>query len=56
MACNLSKIIRESVASLDSETDIQTAPAYLAERGIGSRVVTENSEVVGFFTERDETC
>jgi CBS domain-containing protein len=53
MTCNLSKIIRESVASLDSDTDIQTAAAYMAERGIGSLVVTENSEVVGLFTERD---
>ena len=53
MACKLSKILTESVASLNSDTDIQTAAAYMAERELGSLVVTENSEVVGLFTERD---
>lgn len=53
MACNLSKILTESVASLDSDTDIQTAAAYMAKRELGSLVVTEQSEVIGLFTERD---
>ncbi|MET0004881.1 MAG: CBS domain-containing protein [Candidatus Thiodiazotropha sp.] len=53
MACNLSKFITESVASLDSSTNIQTAAAYMAEHGLGSLVVTENGEVIGLFTERD---
>ncbi|MES9971079.1 MAG: CBS domain-containing protein [Candidatus Thiodiazotropha sp.] len=53
MACHLSNIISESVTSLDSGTDVQTAAAYMAERELGSLVVTENGEVVGLFTERD---
>ncbi|MBT3011107.1 MAG: CBS domain-containing protein [Candidatus Thiodiazotropha sp. (ex Lucina aurantia)] len=53
MACNLSTLISESVASLESDTDIQTAAAYMAECGLGSLVVTENGEVIGLFTERD---
>ncbi|MES9991474.1 MAG: CBS domain-containing protein [Candidatus Thiodiazotropha sp.] len=53
MACNLGNLIKESVASLDSATDIQTAAAYMTEREIGSLVVTENEKVIGLFTERD---
>jgi CBS domain-containing protein len=53
MACNLGKLIKESVTSLDSDTDIQTAAAYMSDRDVGSLVVTENDKVIGLFTERD---
>ncbi|MET0068970.1 MAG: CBS domain-containing protein [Candidatus Thiodiazotropha sp.] len=53
MACNLGNLIKESVVSLDSDTDVQTAAAYMTEREVGSLAVTENGEVIGLFTERD---
>ncbi|MBT3048995.1 MAG: CBS domain-containing protein [gamma proteobacterium symbiont of Ctena orbiculata] len=53
MACSLGNLIKESVVSLDSDTDIQTAAAYMTEREVGSLAVTENGEVIGLFTERD---
>ncbi|MEW8562385.1 MAG: CBS domain-containing protein [Candidatus Thiodiazotropha sp.] len=53
MACNLGNLIKKSVVSLDSDTDIQTAAAYMTEREVGSLAVTENGEVIGLFTERD---
>lgn len=53
MACNLSKFITESVASLDSETTIQDAATFMAAEELGSVAVTEKREVIGLFTERD---
>jgi signal-transduction protein with cAMP-binding, CBS, and nucleotidyltransferase domain len=53
MACRVDKLVAETVASLDGGTDVQSASAYMAERGIGSLVVTESDRVVGLFTERD---
>ncbi|MEW8508233.1 MAG: CBS domain-containing protein [Candidatus Thiodiazotropha sp.] len=53
MACNLGNLIAESVVSLDSATDVQTAAAFMTDRKVGSLVVTENQQVVGLFTEHD---
>ena len=53
MACSVGKLISESVSSLDSSTDVQTASRYMAENNLGSLVVTDNEQVAGLFTERD---
>jgi signal-transduction protein with cAMP-binding, CBS, and nucleotidyltransferase domain len=53
MACRIDKLVAEHIASLPGSTDVQTAAAYMAERDIGSLIVTTNDEVIGLFTERD---
>jgi signal-transduction protein with cAMP-binding, CBS, and nucleotidyltransferase domain len=53
MPCRVESLVSESVVSLDSETDIQTAAAKMAEWGRGSVVVTQADQVIGLFTERD---
>ena len=53
MSCTVEALIHESVASLDEEASVQQAAALMAERQLGSLVVTQKARVVGLFTERD---
>ena len=53
MACRIDKLVAETISSLDCDTDVQTAAAYMSERDLGSLVVTDAGKVVGLFTERD---
>ncbi|MCU7842999.1 MAG: CBS domain-containing protein [Candidatus Thiodiazotropha sp. (ex Monitilora ramsayi)] len=53
MACRIETLVSESAVSLDSDTDVQTAAAHMAEQGLGSVVVTQYGRVIGLFTERD---
>jgi signal-transduction protein with cAMP-binding, CBS, and nucleotidyltransferase domain len=53
MACRIDKLVAETVSSLECDTDVQSAAAYMAEHDLGSLVVTEDGRVVGLFTEHD---
>lgn len=53
MACRIDKLATGHIASLSGDTDVQSAAAYMAERDIGSLVVTKDEDVIGLFTERD---
>ncbi|MEJ2589965.1 MAG: CBS domain-containing protein [Candidatus Thiodiazotropha sp.] len=53
MACRIDKLVVETISSLECDTDVQTAAAYMSERDLGSLVVTDAGRVVGLFTERD---
>jgi CBS domain-containing protein len=41
------------MSSLDANTGIQQAAAYMAENCLGSILVTESGQVIGLFTEHD---
>jgi signal-transduction protein with cAMP-binding, CBS, and nucleotidyltransferase domain len=53
MACRIDRLVAETVSSLEAETNVQSAAAYMAAHDLGSLVVTDNGRVVGLFTERD---
>ena len=53
MACRIDKLVVETISSLECDTDVQTAAAYMSEHDLGSLVVTDAGQVVGLFTERD---
>lgn len=53
MACRIGRLVAETVSSLESDTDVQSAAAYMAENDLGSLVVTDAGRVIGLFTERD---
>jgi len=52
-SCAVDALVRESVASLDESATVQHAAELMAQRNLGSLVVTRHGEVVGLFTERD---
>jgi CBS domain-containing protein len=53
MACKISTLVRESLVSLDVGCNVQQAAELMAQRDVGSLVVTDNGRVTGLFTERD---
>jgi CBS domain-containing protein len=53
MACQLDKLVHEPIESLEQRIDIQKAARFMAERNLGSVVVTEDDRVIGLFTESD---
>ena len=53
MACRIEKLVREAVDILDETETVETAVKHMAERNLGSVVVTRNNSVTGLFTERD---
>ena len=53
MACLIDKLVAGNIASLPGETDVQSAATHMAERDIGSLIVTNDDDVIGLFTERD---
>jgi CBS domain-containing protein len=53
MACRIGKLVTGTIASLEAQTNVQQAAAYMTDNDLGSLVVTESGRVVGLFTERD---
>jgi len=53
MSCKVDALVRESVASLNEDATVQQAAELMAQRNLGSLVVTRDGEEVGLFTERD---
>lgn len=53
MSCKIDSLIHEAVASLAEDATVQRAAELMAQRNLGSLVVTRGGEVVGLFTERD---
>ena len=53
MACRIEKLVREAVDILDESETVETAVKHMADRNLGSVVVTRNDRVIGLFTERD---
>lgn len=53
MACLVDKLVARHISSLPVETDVQSAATHMAERDIGSLIVTKDEDVIGLFTERD---
>jgi CBS domain-containing protein len=53
MACKIEGLIRREIPLLDERTTVAGAARLMAERNIGSVVVTRGGQVAGLFTERD---
>lgn len=53
MACKIESLIHEAVASLEESASVRQAAELMAQRNVGSLVVTRDGQVVGLFTERD---
>jgi predicted transcriptional regulator len=53
MGCTIDKLVHTPIESLEQDVDIQAAAEFMAQRDIGSVVVTEAGNVVGLFTEKD---
>ena len=55
MTCRIDRLDTEAVTSLEANTNIQQATAYMAKHGLGSLLVTdsETDKVIGLFTEHD---
>ncbi len=51
--CNIAHLVIEAVDCMDQSLTVQQGVALMAERNIGSLVITDSEEVVGLFTERD---
>jgi len=53
MTCRIEKLVREAVDVLDEAETVETAVKHMADRNLGSVVVTRDNHVAGLFTERD---
>ena len=53
MPCNVSDFVRESPLFYDENTTVAEAVRGMADRNLGSVIVTAANEVAGLFTERD---
>ena len=53
MPCKVSEFVRESPLVYDENTTVAEAVRGMADRNLGSVIVTAANEVVGLFTERD---
>ena len=53
MACRIQNLIQDSIETLEAAVNIQNATAFMAERDIGSVLVTLHGQVIGVFTEKD---
>ncbi|MCP3868188.1 MAG: CBS domain-containing protein [Gammaproteobacteria bacterium] len=53
MRCTIDSLVTEAVATLDESKTVEQAVALMAERNVGSLVVTSSTGVAGLFTERD---
>jgi CBS domain-containing protein len=53
MACRIQNLIQDPIETLDAAVDVQNATAFMAERDIGSVLVTRHGQVIGLFTEKD---
>jgi len=53
MACRIERFVRREVPLLDAQTSVLDGARLMAERNVGSLVVTRDGRVAGLFTERD---
>jgi predicted transcriptional regulator len=53
MACKIEGLIRREIPLLDENKSVLDAARLMAERNVGSLVVTRDGAVTGLFTERD---
>ncbi len=53
MACRINKLVNASVETLEDAVSIQDATAFMADKDLGSVLVTRNGKVIGLFTEKD---
>lgn len=53
MHCKVSEFVRESPPLFDESTTVAEAVREMADRNLGSIIVTAANEVIGLFTERD---
>jgi signal-transduction protein with cAMP-binding, CBS, and nucleotidyltransferase domain len=53
MRCAVETLVSEVAATLDEQVSVQRAAALMAERGLGSLVITRDGRVAGLFTESD---
>ena len=53
MVCQIEKLVHGTIESLETHVDISETARFMAERRLGSVVVTENERVIGLFTETD---
>ncbi len=53
MACQIDRLVHEPIESLEVSVNIQETARFMAERNLGSVVVTEDDRVIGLFTESD---
>lgn len=53
MACRIEGLIRREVPLLDEQVSVLEGARRMAERNVGSLVVTRQGQVVGLFTEQD---
>ena len=53
MSCTIENLVRESVPAMEESGTVQQAVELMADRNVGSLVVTRSGEVAGLFTERD---
>jgi CBS domain-containing protein len=53
MACRIEGLIRREIPLLDESTSVLEGARLMAERNVGSLVVTRQGRVAGLFTERD---
>jgi signal-transduction protein with cAMP-binding, CBS, and nucleotidyltransferase domain len=53
MACRIEGFIRREIPLLDEQVSVSEGARLMAERNVGSLVVTRQGRVAGLFTERD---
>ena len=53
MGCKVTKLIDESVVTMDENNTVKEAAKMMVRHRTGSLVVIDSGQVVGFFTERD---
>ncbi|MEO5363054.1 MAG: CBS domain-containing protein [Magnetococcus sp. DMHC-8] len=53
MRCKITSIIEHDVVTIDQYRTVSESVGIMADRGVGSIVVTGKGRVVGYFTERD---
>jgi CBS domain-containing protein len=53
MACKIEGLIRREIPLLDESATVLAGAKLMAERNVGSVVVTRGGQVAGLFTERD---
>ncbi|MBF0184615.1 MAG: CBS domain-containing protein [Magnetococcales bacterium] len=53
MRCRITQLIERNVVTIDQHRTVSESVGIMADRGVGSIVVTGKGRVVGYFTERD---
>ena len=53
MKCKIHSLVSESVASMDESRTVQEGVELMAQKNVGSLVITGSDGVAGLFTERD---